>query len=123
MKKFKSSKTVLVADVDCTASGESLCQEIGVQGYPTIKYGDPSSLEDYNGGRNFEELSKFSQENIKPMCSPTRIELCDGKKKVEIEKFMTMSDNDIKALIVAEETKLEKAEQIFKGEVQKLQEK
>merc|ERR1739845_305590 len=92
-------------------------------GFPTIKYGDPSSLEDYTGGRKFDELSKFAQDNLKPMCSPNKIELCDEEKKIEIEKLMTMPDKELKDLIEAEEKKLGKAEDIFKEEVQKLQEK
>ena len=51
MAAFEDSPTSLVADVDCTAAGESICSKVGVQGYPTIKYGDPNDLKDYNGGR------------------------------------------------------------------------
>merc|ERR1712232_9246 len=104
-------------------AGKPLCDTNGVRGFPTIKYGEPSSLEDYTGGRNFEDISKFAQENLKPMCSPSKIELCDEKKKVEIEKLMKMSDKNLTGLIDAEEKKLDKAEDTFKEEVQKLQEK
>merc|ERR1712193_546212 len=62
--EFKDSKTALVADVDCTAGGQSLCNEVGVRGYPTIKYGDPNNLEDYKGGRDFDALKKFAEENL-----------------------------------------------------------
>lgn len=120
MKKFAKSTTVLVGDADCTADGESLCQEIGVQGYPTIKYGDPSALEDYSGGRDFDELKKFTEE-LKPSCSPANIDLCDDDKKKEIEDFMALSAADLDAKIAEEEKKLEEAEQFFKDEVQKLQ--
>merc|ERR1711862_414698 len=72
---------------------------------------------------NFEDLSKFAKENLKPMCSPNKVELCDEEKKLEIEKFMKMSDRDLKGLIDDEEKKLDKAEEIFKEEVQKLQER
>ena len=27
-----------------------------MQGYPTIKYGDPSDLQDYNGGRSLQAM-------------------------------------------------------------------
>merc|ERR1739845_242076 len=121
--EWQDSEVGLVAEVDCTASGKPLCDANGVKGFPTIKYGDPSSLEDYSGGRNFEDLSKFAQENLKPMCSPSKIELCDEEKKVEIEKLKTMSDKNLKDLIDAEEKKLDRAEDTFKQEVQKLQEK
>ena len=36
MKKYKDSKTVVIADVDCTAAGEELCKTHGVQGYSLL---------------------------------------------------------------------------------------
>ena len=47
MADFEGSATQLVADVDCTAGGKDLCDANGVRGYPTIKWGDPSDLQDY----------------------------------------------------------------------------
>jgi len=56
----------LVAEVDCTTTdGEPLCSEFGIQGYPTLKWGDPSDLQDYQGGRSYEELRQFADENLK----------------------------------------------------------
>merc|ERR1719274_268206 len=103
MKQYKDSKTVLIADVDCTTEGKDLCETHGVQGFPTIKYGDPSALEDYEGGRDFDALKKFAEENLKPMCSPSNIDLCDDEKKAEIEKFNEMSDDDLDAAIKEKE--------------------
>lgn len=123
MDAFAGSATQLVADVDCTAEGKPLCDANGVRGYPTIKWGDPSALEDYQGGRGFGELKAFADENLKPMCSPSNIDLCDDEKKAEIKKFQDMSVADLDAAIAAEEQKLEDAEAEFKAEVQKLQEK
>jgi len=120
MKKFKNHATILVGDADCTAGGESLCQEVGVQGYPTIKYGDPSALEDYNGGRDFDELKKFTEE-LKPSCSPANIDLCDDAKKKEIEDLQALSADDLEAKITEKEKEQEKAEETFKAEVEKLQ--
>jgi len=120
MKKFKNHATILVGDADCTAAGESLCQEIGVQGYPTIKYGDPSALEDYNGGRDFDELKKFTEE-LKPSCSPANIALCDDAKKKEIEDLQALSTDDLEAKITEKEKEQETAEETFKAEVEKLQ--
>jgi protein disulfide-isomerase A6 len=39
-----------------------LCSKHGVSGYPTIKYfmSGESSPKDYNGGRQLDELKKFS---------------------------------------------------------------
>merc|ERR1712083_783178 len=100
-------KTVLLADVDCTAEGKPLCDSNGVQGFPTIKWGDPSSLEDYQGGRDLAALKKFASENLKPMCSPKNIDLCDDDKKAEIEKFQAMADAALDKAIAAEEKKME----------------
>jgi len=113
----------LVADVDCTAAGEPLCNSNGVKGFPTLKWGDPSALEDYQGGRDFKSLKKFAKENLKPMCSPANIDLCDDDKKAEINKFMEMDEAALDKLISEKEEELEKAEETFKDEVQKLQDK
>jgi len=123
MKKYADHKTALIADVDCTADGKDLCETHGVQGFPTIKWGDPSALEDYEGGRDFGELETFAKENLKPMCSPTNLDLCDADKKALIEGFMKMSPGDLDNKIEEGETALKEAETNFDSEVQKLQEK
>ncbi|EED89008.1 predicted protein [Thalassiosira pseudonana CCMP1335] len=123
MEEFAGSSTQLIADVDCTADGKPLCDDNGVKGYPTLKWGDPSDLQDYQGARTFDDLKKFAEENLKPMCSPKNIDLCDDEKKADIKKYQDMADKDLDAAIVAEEKKLEDAEAKFKEEVQKLQDK
>jgi len=123
MKQFEGHASALVGDVDCTADGKPLCEEHGVQGFPTIKWGDPSALEDYEGGRDFDELKTFAEENLKPMCSPKNIDLCDDEKKTQIEKYMKMSDSDLDAEIEKKEAEGKEAEETFDAEVQKLQEK
>jgi len=116
-------KDALVADVDCTAAGKPLCEKVGVRGYPTLKWGDPNSLEDYSGGRSFADLKKFAKENLKPICSPSNLDLCDDEKKAEITKFMEMDDAELDKLIGEKEKLLEEAEETFKSEVDKLQKK
>merc|ERR1719411_1833770 len=111
----------LVADVDCTAEGKPLCDSNGVKGFPTIKYGDPSALEDYKGGRDFDALKKFADENLKPMCSPSNIDLCDDDKKAQIEALQAMSASDLDAKIKESEEKMADAEKTFETEVKKLQ--
>ncbi|KAL3786206.1 hypothetical protein ACHAWO_013719 [Cyclotella atomus] len=121
MEEFKDSPTQLIADVDCTADGKALCDENGVRGYPTLKYGDPSDLQDYQGGRSLDDLKKFAAENLKPLCSVKNIDLCDATKKAQIEKYLAMPEAELKATVEAEEKKIEDAEENFKTEVQKLQ--
>jgi len=120
MEKFKDSKTALVADVDCTVH-QDLCGKHGVQGYPTIKYGDPNNMEDYQGGRDYDELEKFATENLGPSCGPANLDLCDADQKKKIEEASALSEADLDAKIKAEEGKIEAAETHFKEEVEKLQ--
>jgi len=121
MDENKDSETKLVADVDCTAEGKPICDNNGVKGFPSLKYGDPNDLQDYKGGRDYDSLAKFIKDELKPMCSPNNIDLCDDEKKAEIEKIQAMSEADIDSKIAEEETKLEDAEKNFKEEVNKLQ--
>lgn len=116
-----NSATQLVGDVDCTADGKPLCDENGVKGYPTLKWGDPSDLQDYQGGRSFEDLKKFAEENLKPLCSVKNIDLCDDEKKAEIEKYLAMDADALATAVAAEEKKIADAEEKFKSEVSKLQ--
>jgi len=123
LMKQDFGESALVADVDCTAAGKPLCEKVGVRGYPTLKWGDPNSLEDYSGGRSFADLKKFAKENLKPICSPSNLDLCDDEKKAEITKFMEMDDAELDKLIGEKEKLLEEAEETFKSEVDKLQTK
>merc|ERR1712216_419570 len=120
MDEFKDSKSAVVADVDCTVH-QDLCGKHGVQGYPTIKYGDPNNLEDYQGGRSFEDLQTFAKENLGPSCGPANLDLCDADQKEKVEEAMALSDAEIDTKIKEGEKALEDAESNFKSEVEKLQ--
>jgi len=114
IEEFKDSTTSLVADVDCTAEGKELCTKYGVGGYPTIKYGDPDDLQDYKGGRDFDQLKKFAEENLGPQCGPKNLDLCSAEVKAKLEKFMAMSAGKLEGKVrnalkvVAEEVPLMK---------------
>mmetsp|Transcript_26121 Transcript_26121/g.39532 ORF Transcript_26121/g.39532 Transcript_26121/m.39532 type:complete len:171 (-) Transcript_26121:441-953(-) len=123
IEDFKGDATKLVADVDCTAEGEELCQIHGIEGFPTLKYGDPSMLEDYEGGRDYESLKAFADENLKPMCSPMNIDLCDDEQKAAIKKYTDMGLDTLTELVQAEEEKLHENEMWVQQEVEKLQAK
>ena len=88
---------------------------------PTIKWGDPADLQDYKGGRDYASLEKFAKENLKPMCSPKNVDLCEADKKADIEKFLGMAPADLDKMIEESEAKIEKAEADFKAGVEKLQ--
>jgi len=107
MAEYSGSKHAGVYDVDCTADGKALCEDVGVSGYPTIKYGDPSDKKDlqtYSGGRDFDALKKFAEDNLSPTCGPASMDACSDEEKVLLASFMTRSSADL----LAEATKLEK---------------
>jgi len=115
-------KTSLIADVDCTGDSKALCEKVGVEGFPTIKWGDVSNLEKYEGGRDYDAMKKFAKENLKPMCSPANIDLCDDAKKKEIADFEAMPAADLAASIEEKKFAMKVAEETFTEEVKKLQE-
>lgn len=99
MDEFSGSPTSLIADVDCTADGKDLCETHGVQGFPTIKFGDPTDLQDYQGGRDFDSLKKHAEESLGPQCGPANLDLCDEKRRKKLEGFMAMSLERVEAKI------------------------
>jgi len=120
MKEFDGSKTTLVADVDCTAAGKAKCDEVGVRGYPTIKYGDPADLQDYKGGRDFAAMQKFA-EGLGPMCSPANPDLCDEDKKKQMSEFAALGPAEREKMIKEKEAESAKLEADFKTFVEGLQ--
>jgi len=123
MDAFADSSTILIADVDCTAEGKELCTANGVRGYPTIKYGDPADLQTFKGGRDFDSLKKFADENLKPLCSPLNLDLCDDEKKAKIKEFQGMDSAALDASIETEEKDLKAAEAKHLAEVKALEDK
>jgi len=93
---FADSKTVLIADVDCTAAGKSLCEKHGIRGYPTIKYYNPPDEEgeDYKGGRDLPALKKFAETELGPGCAVDTKENCSAEQLTELEKYVAMSDEE-----------------------------
>jgi len=94
--EYKDSKTVVIADVDCTAAGKPLCEKYGVRGYPTIKYFNPPDEEgeDYKGGRTLDDLKKFASTELGPGCSVDTMENCSDDQKKELEKYIAMDADE-----------------------------
>jgi len=122
MDEFKDSTSAVVADVDCTVE-EELCGKVGVEGYPTIKYGDPNALQDYQGGREFDELLEFAKSNLGPTCGPKNLDLCSEDQKKEIETMSALSDDDLKKKIEEKEASIAAIEKKFGEDVEGLQKK
>jgi len=114
MAAFKDHQSTLIADVDCTTGGKSLCEQVGIRGYPTIKHGDPNDLQDYKGGRDFAALKTFA-EGLGPQCSPANLDLCDAEKKKQIDEFMALGADKRAEMITAKEAEITKLEADFKA--------
>merc|ERR1711957_1068141 len=100
--------------------GKAKCDEVGVRGYPTIKYGDPDDLQDYKGGRTLADLQKFAA-GLGPQCGPAALDLCDADKKAKIQELTKLSGDARDKMIKEKETEMEKAETDFKTYVEGLQ--
>ena len=124
MEDYKDSKTALVADVDCTAEeNQELCAEHGVEGFPTIKFGDPDDLDDYDGARDYDELKEFADEELKPKCSPYNMELCNDEEKAQIQKYFDLiPTGELQEMLEEKEGELADLEDQFADAVEKLQE-
>ena len=121
--EFAGSKTVIIADVDCTVE-QSLCSKYGVRGYPTIKSftGNPDG-DAYEGGRDYNALKKFADESLGPSCSNDNIDLCDDDQKATLEKYNKMSAAERKKIVDDTDKEIADLEENFKADVKKLQSK
>jgi len=121
MREFDESETALVADVDCTADGKELCTKVGVKGYPTLKYGDPNNLEDYKGGRDYDDLLTFAKENLGPTCGPENMDLCDADQKAKIEAIQAKGLETLNMEIKELDDSIKNAEETFETKLKELQ--
>tara|TARA_B110000879_G_scaffold197313_1_gene267883 strand:+ start:1416 stop:2078 length:663 start_codon:yes stop_codon:yes gene_type:complete len=122
MEEFGDSDTVLVADVDCIGDGKPLCDKMGVEGFPTIKFGDPSNLDAYKGGRDLVTLQAFASE-LTPSCKVDTLEYCDKTEKETVAKLFEEDEESLSNKIMTHDKGIESIESSFKIEVGKLQEK
>ena len=105
--EFSGSKTVIIADVDCTVE-QSLCSKDG---------------DAYEGGRDFDALKKFADESLGPSCSNDNIDLCDDDQKATLEKYNKMSAAERKKIVDDTDKEIADLEENFKADVKKLQSK
>jgi len=121
--EYASSKTVLIADVDCTADGKSLCEKMGVRGYPTIKYYNPPDTEgeDYKGGRDLASLKKFVESDLGPGCSVDTKENCSAEQLEDLKKYMDMDGAERQTKLETMQKALKDADEAHNELLKKLQ--
>jgi ElaB/YqjD/DUF883 family membrane-anchored ribosome-binding protein len=83
----------MVAEIDCTdPESEGICQEMNVEGFPTLLYGDPSAPEEYQGGRDYETLSAFAKTFLdRLVCGVSKTDNCSDEEKSKIAKVTAMT--------------------------------
>lgn len=83
---------MLIGDVDCTSEdGKSVCSDHSVSGYPTIKYFTESTGRggsDYTGGRDFDTLNKFVEDELQKECNAKTKDSCNDKEVAYIDKMI-----------------------------------
>ena len=60
-REYTGSKTVLIADVDCTVEPDKeLCSRFDVSGFPTLKlFVDGKETDSYSGKREYKAMRKY----------------------------------------------------------------
>jgi len=119
MEEYSSNNSILVADIDCIGDGEKICDDVGVEGFPTIKYGTIYDLEEYDGERDYDALVSFAS-GLGPSCGPDDLDLCTDESRAQIEKFSAMSYEDLKEAITEKQEDIKVAEDYFESEAEKL---
>jgi thioredoxin-like negative regulator of GroEL len=101
--------SVFIADVNC-GDQEELCQEQGVSGYPTIKIWKDGAMDDYGGGRRYEEMVEFVEDFLIEKCDVSKAEDsgCSEKAMKFHDKWKAKSATDLKKELERLEGMIEK---------------
>jgi len=97
-ENYAESNSVLIADVDCTSDeGKPVCDEMGVKGYPTLKYWIKGEQHDYEGGRSYDDLEKFVEDTLASSCSIEDLEeSCTNKEQKYYEKMKRKDMDEVR---------------------------
>jgi hypothetical protein len=120
---------ILIGSIDCTngspTGGKALCTRFQIIGLPTILYGDTSFggvyLEEYRGGKTFDDLKQFASKSLIPVCHPGNLHACSADERRQMESYMAMSYNELNAKIQQVEKKGEETRVFYEAEFDKLQ--
>lgn len=123
-EEWDGNEVGLVAEVDCSSKlGKIFCEYMDIKSFPTLMYGHPNSMEEYEGGRTYQELSEFAKENLVPQCTPTDLDRCDAVTRELIEQYLAKSKQELMAMVKVEEAKLKEAKEKYDAELDALQAK
>lgn len=107
---------------DTEGGGSEVCIAFGVDEYPTLYYGDPSSPEIYEGDYDYDSLAAFAKEHIsKPPCTVSNMDYCDDETKTIINDLRnSKSKEELEKMEAEVLEQVEKENDIFDKEAAKL---
>jgi len=120
MDEYADSATVVVAEADCTGTGKKLCEKHGVKGFPAVRFGDPSNLEEYKGGRDFGSLSEFAS-SLLPPCDVNSLENCSEEQIQDISDLGKLTEEELQARVSEYDQSVTEINAVFKDAVSELQ--
>lgn len=113
MSDFAGSPSAVVAEVDCTGPGKSLCERHDIQGYPKLMWGTREKLEVYIGQRTYPAFKEFADSHLGSSCGPGNLALCEESRRARLEKFMRQSPESLEKSLAVAEKQMKSAEMAF----------
>ena len=117
----------LIAEIDCTQENEEAwCIELGVTGFPTLLYGDPSNggifLQEYNGDKTDDALTEFANSILSTaFCSPGNIDPCSSEDKTRFQEYWDTPLLELKARLEQRNAQIELVHKEFDSQFQVMQ--
>jgi len=120
---FADHKVAMVASVDCSEEeNDSICEDFGVEGFPTIAWGDSHSASPYTGGRDYASMKKFADKKIVyPVCSILTIGACSDAEKADIAFVEEKTDAELLEVVNKFKEVVKEEEKAFGKWVEDLQ--
>jgi len=120
---FADHNIALVASVDCSEEeNDSICEDFGVEGFPTIAWGDSHSASHYTGGRDYASMKKFADEKIVyPVCSILTVGACSDEEKADIAFVEEKTDAELLEVVTKFKEVVKEEEKEFEKWVEDLQ--
>jgi hypothetical protein len=136
---WKDHAIGLVAQVDCSDLNEHdneadhnaeylnpICEEYGIDTFPTVIYGDPASPELYPHDNvdeltNYDALSTFCQATIsQPTCSFQRLSYCSETQRAILQDLLTKTRGELEAMEVHVEELLQQQQDKYEQGLQSI---
>ncbi len=98
-EEYENNDNLIIGHIDCDVESK-LCESFDVIGTPTLLYGHRLNLNEYTGDTDFANLKKWTKESLlDPVCSPEYLDGCSDEDRKRIEKWVVLSEDEIKDMI------------------------